>query len=308
MRGIGIFLLMLLTASLQVRGQNVMNLKINEVMICNKSNYVDEYGRHSGWIELANTSFSTINASSLYLTTNRAVLNESLSVPERVKLMSPIPKGEARTMLKARQHILFYCDGHPNRGVLHLSSMFKENQPNWIALYDANGVTLLDSVTVPVLAADFSYAREHDGADKWETKTPDCVTPGIGNFISANGDKIAKFKREDPHGIGMTVIAMGIVFCCLILLYLFFRMFGKLVTFQKKLMRIRAIKSFGEVAHTATVLAKDGLAGKGVDKEIYMAVIAMAIQEYEEDVHDMESNIITIKLHSSNWGAKRFDM
>lgn len=32
-----------------------------------------------------------------------------------------------------------------------------------------------------------------------------------------------------------------------------------------------------------------------------MAVIAMALKQYEDDVHDIESNIITIKPHHTNW-------
>ena len=46
---------------------------------------------------------------------------------------------------------------------------------------------------------------------------------------------------------------------------------------------------------------KDGFEKKGVDMEIYMAVIGMALKQYEDDVHDVESGVITIKEKDTGW-------
>lgn len=46
---------------------------------------------------------------------------------------------------------------------------------------------------------------------------------------------------------------------------------------------------------------------KGIDKEIYMAVISLALKEYLEDVHDVESGIITIKPKQTRWNAPKFN-
>ena len=54
-------------------------------------------------------------------------------------------------------------------------------------------------------------------------------------------------------------------------------------------------------------ILKDGLETKGIDKEIYMAVISLALQEYLEDVHDVESGIITIKPKQTRWNAPKFN-
>ncbi|MDE5979148.1 MAG: lamin tail domain-containing protein, partial [Muribaculaceae bacterium] len=43
-------------------------LKINEVMVVNDSNAVDEYGRHSAWIELFNSNYAAMEISSVFLT------------------------------------------------------------------------------------------------------------------------------------------------------------------------------------------------------------------------------------------------
>ena len=71
-------------------GQGAYSFKINEVVVSNADGLIDEYGEHPGWIEIANTSWGTNNIRSCYLTTDRRALDESLSVPERVKLMSLI--------------------------------------------------------------------------------------------------------------------------------------------------------------------------------------------------------------------------
>ena len=65
-----------------------------------------------------------------------------------------------------------------------------------------------------------------------------------------------------------------------------------------KLSRVRAIKAIRKQARKATVIAKQGFETKGVDYETYMAVIALALQEYEENVHDVESNVLTIRQDS----------
>ena len=40
---------------------------------------------------------------------------------------------------------------------------------------------------------------------------------------------------------------------------------------------------------------------KGKDMEIYMAVIGMALRQYEDDVHDVESGVITIRPKDTDW-------
>ena len=61
--------------------------------------YRDEYGEAHSWIEILNTSYTTHDIRNCYLTTDRAVLNEELSAPERIAMMSLIPKGDSRTNL-----------------------------------------------------------------------------------------------------------------------------------------------------------------------------------------------------------------
>jgi hypothetical protein len=297
----------IIAGSISMLGQGAKNIQINEVLTNNNTNYVDEYGKHLAWVELNNIAYSTYNVRGMYLTTDRSVLG-NISVSERIKKMACIPSSDERTNLTARKHLLLFCNSTSNKGSLHLALKLDPNKINWIALYDGNGVNLIDSITIPPLKANCSFARQSDGSDKWTVKTLNAVTPGISNFVQISESKVAKVKREDPYGIGLTLLAMGVVFFCLTLFYAFFRILGIFITYENKMMRVKTIKKISKASHKAVIIAKDGYSGKGIDKEIYMAVIAMALKEYEEDIHDIESNIITITPHHSNWNAKEVMM
>lgn len=295
--------------------QGAKNIKINEVLTDNKASVQDEFGQHLPWVELVNTSFSTYDIRGMYIATDRKVLDPSLSAPQRIALMSIIPNGDDRSTMSAREHLVLFINSNPAKGFLHLNAKSVPGKPLWIALYDGNGIDLIDSVSVPALAADKSYARIKDGFQQWDVKPAEAVTPGIGNYIEINESKIARLKRDDPHGFGITVLSMGIVFFCLALLYVFFRIFGMIIVHQRELKKaaeaaaaVQPVKAVAktteiaaEVAHKTNVVLKDGIQSKGIDREIYMAVIAMALKQYQDDVHDVESGIITIKPHQTMW-------
>ena len=213
----------LMMSASAVMAQGAKNIRINEVLTNNTANIQDEYGQREAWIELENTSFTTYNIRGMYFTTDRSVLDPNMSVPERIKRMSVIPNGDPRTQIGGRQHLVFYCNSNPAQGKLHLSLKVPMSEPVWIGFYNGNAEELIDSVTVPALAADQSYARH---GNLWSVKSPENVTAGIENFIKTDETKDAKLKREDPYGIGITLLAMGIVFFCLALLFVFFWIFG----------------------------------------------------------------------------------
>lgn len=305
---------LLLLGCTSVFAQGAKNIKINEVLTNNTASIVDEYGAREAWIEIVNTAYSSYNIRGMYITTDKSVLDRTMSVPERMKRMSIIPNGDARTALSAKKHIIFFLGNNPAEGALHLTTPM-DSTTQWVALYDGNAVDLIDSVSIPALKANCSYARHKDGDAKWEIKTPDTVTPGIENFISVTETKVDKLKRDDPHGFGITVLSMGIVFSCLAILYVFFTILGMLLghkTTIKKVADSTPLKPvvvpvkvttnvITEVGHKTNILLQDGLKLKGIEKETYIAVIAMALKQYTDDVHDTESGVITIKHHDTMW-------
>ena len=299
----------LLTSASAMMAQGANNIRINEVLTNNTTSIQDEYVQREAWIELENTSFTTYNVRGMYFTTDRTVLDPNMSVPERIKRMSVIPSGDPRTQIGGRQHLVFYCNSNPAQGKLHLSLKVPMSEPLWIGFYNGNATELIDSVSIPALAADQSYARQN--ATSWAVKSAGNVTPGIENFIKTDETKDAYLKREDPHGFGITLLAMGIVFFCLLLLFVFFWLFGAIMRHldtAKKVVNTQPIKPITktvevthDLAHATGNILQDGLKTKGIDKEVYIAVIAMALKQYQDDVHDVESGIITIKSKDTDW-------
>ena len=299
---------MMLASASAVMAQGAKNIRINEVLTNNTASIVDEFGNREAWIELENTSFTTYNVRGMYFTTDRSVLDPEMSVPERIKRMSVIPSGDPRTQIGGRQHLVFFSNSNPAQGKLHLSLSIPLSEPIWIGFYNGNATELIDSVSVPALAADQSFARH---SNKWSVKSAENVTPGIENFIKTDETKDAKLKREDPHGFGITLLAMGIVFFCLALLFLFFWIFGLImrnIDTAKKVVNTQPIKPITktvevthDIAHATGNILQDGLKTKGIDKEVYIAVISMALKQYQDDVHDVESGIITIKSKDTDW-------
>ena len=298
----------MLTSTSAVMAQGAKNIRLNEVLTNNTASIVDEFGQREAWIELENSSFTTYNIRGMYLTTDRSVLDPKMSIPDRIKRMSVIPNGDSRTQIGGQQHIVFFCNSNPAQGKLHLSLSIPMSEPVWIGFYNGNAVELIDSVTVPALAADQSYARH---GNTWSIKKAENVTPGIENFIKTDETKDAKLKRDDPHGFGITLLAMGIVFFCLVVLFLFFWLFGLIMRnleTAKKVVNAQPIKPITktvevthDIAHATGNILQDGLKTKGIDKEVYIAVISMALKQYQDDVHDIESGIITIKSRQTGW-------
>ena len=264
--------------------QGAKNLKFNEILVTNTASIVDEYGCRSAWIEFHNDAFAPANARNCFLTTNRAVLDEKLSAPERIKMMYQIPSGDVATHIDGKQKMLFFADELPKRGVFHTSFTLTDSTENWIALYDANGTTLLDSVTVPALGENQSWAREKDGVGAWKIVTADNVTPAATNIVEQGEGKVAKFKRLDSRGIGMTVMCMAVVFSALAILWFLFAIIGKIFANTISSVKKAPAKEAAPVAPVAKASADDEV----------MAAISMALHEHFGNVHDEESGILTI--------------
>lgn len=323
MKRIILFLSLITVFGSSTFGQGAKNIKINEVLTNNSKSMLDEYGEKLPWVELANTSFSTYDIRGMYIATDKKVLDESLSVPQRIELMSQIPNGSERTTLSAQEHLLFYLNSNPAKSDMHLDAKVDSSQVIWIALFDGNAVDLIDSVSVPVLKENYSYARikNKDKQIVWEEKTPEFASPGTANITSVSESKIAKLKREDPHGFGITILAMGVVFTCLALLYIAFMLLGKFMNRSKhikvvidmdkpenrKLEVVRHNDDDDDEPEVKTASAATPT--KVVEKKPEItpeiaAAIAQAIKDYQDDVHVEESGVITVIPKQSPWATR----
>ena len=270
-----------------ISAQARKGLKINEVMVVNDSSAVDEYGRHAAWIELFNSNFAAMDISSVFLT------NDTTTAAS--KKLYPVPLGDVKTKLPKRQHILFWADGKPTDGTFHTSFTLDPNKPNTIAIYDADGITLIDCVTVPVLKPGESYARIDDGegdgaAQYWTVRTGsqnegDYITPSSANKIRGVNPKIEEFKERDENGFALTITAMGIVFSALILLSVCFYIINKINAARSS--RKKAEAHGVDYANVARTERPEGDSGEVI------AAIAMALHDHL-DAHDKESSVLTI--------------
>ena len=184
----------------------------------------------------------------------------------------------------------------PKRGIFHTSFTLADSTENWIALYDANGTTLLDSVTVPALGENQSWARAKDGVGEWRIVTADNVTPAATNIVEQGEGKVAKFKRMDSLGLGMTVMCMAVVFSALAILWFLFAAIGKIFANT-----VSSTKKAPAKAVAPAPKKEEHMLRKGGKADEEMAAICMALHEHFGNVHDEESDVLTIDGGESSW-------
>ncbi len=322
--------LIAVVAAITASAQGRLDLRINEVMVQNDSNYVDQDGHRAAWIEIFNASHGTNAIEKMFITTykqdfiqNYFKVEEQKSNKKRNQLLNElaekhgdsiyvIPRGDVDTKVKPRSHVVFFADGKDAEGTFHLPFVLEAGKDNYIALYDVNG-DLVDEVIVPAnLPANNSFARNSEEAidlhkssrcfDKSEWQMRDgqseaaAITPAKFNARPVN-ENIQKFKDEDPSGILLTLMSMGVVFSALLMLYILFKLFGKAFAAKDKKKEEEIVEK--AVDNGATSEAQP----EGDDEAI--AAICMALYQHF-NAHDEESGVLTFDRSQQHgaWGSK----
>jgi len=292
--------------SANLHSQHVSDLRINEMLINNVSNYDDEYGRHVPWVEIFNTAYNSVDIGRCYLTNDTTGLAKGTGKEHWYR----IPEGDYKTLMPKRSFIIFYLDNAPLYGTFHVNFDPRDaNTPNYIALIDPNGRTLIDIFEFPDSLRRtniHSYGYYEDGVveildenNNWISNKGflDYFTPGSPNKVFAGLTKSQQVSKDDPFGIGLTIISMVTVFIALFFIYLIMKLFAKLVK-KKKVAPV--------VAETNKTIKKTS--GKNITNE-EVAAIMMGLHLYLEESHEKESEIITIdtpSIHYSPWAQKQF--
>ncbi|MFO7896959.1 MAG: lamin tail domain-containing protein [Candidatus Cloacimonadales bacterium] len=178
-------------------------LFINEFMASNDYGPVDEHGNNDDWIEIYNAGNVAVDIGGMYMTDDLADLTNSL-IPDTSPELTTIEPGG---------FLVLWADKEPEQGVLHLEDMKLSGSGEQIGLIDADGTTVIDSLTYGEQTADISYGRLPDGSDNWEYfgegydsnytpgspnggggTTPD-LTLCINEFLASND-----FNITDEHG------------------------------------------------------------------------------------------------------------
>ena len=262
----GVLLLLMLFFTFGAKAQLTTSVRINEVLVVNEENFMDDYGHRHPWIELYNNSAGTVDLGGCFLTDDA----------------------------------LFWADNEEQRGTFHVNFALDPNKENYVALYDSDGKTLIDEITIPAgQKADISYGRSADGAGEWINYTR--VTPNANNITQNTNEKVENFQVNDSWGIGMTITAMAVVFIGLCILYLLFKQIGNA--------SIRASQRRAQKAAAAS--GKEVAVNAGQEAGEIFAAISMALYEVSDDNHDIENTVLTIRKvqrRYSPWSSKIYSL
>ena len=176
----GAFVCMIWVCSFSVAAGSVV---INEVCSNNFSAVCDEKGEYYDYIELYNPSASEISMNGFYLSDDEKVLaKRSLN----------------GVMIPAKGYALIWLDGTGEGGSSEdsadsdsQSSFGISREGDTVYLSDSEG-NIADSIEVPALSYNTSYARCADGEREWAQMS---VTAGASNN---NGEKKNIVELEDP--------------------------------------------------------------------------------------------------------------
>ena len=266
---------------------------INEIMVDNQTGYMDDFGQRNGWIEIFNNTYKTQDLGGRYLTNDR-------NNPKKY----PIPRGDVLTKIPPRQHALFWADNEPFNGTFHVNFKLDPTKENYIALYENDGKTLLDEIVIPAgIIPDKTYGYAADGikfdANGNLTATVlERITPSSNNAVLEENPKVVSLQKTDPLGVTITVTSMLVVFLGLILLYVIFKAIGN----SAKNIAHKRVASTGTLS---AVRGESQLTGE------VLAAISAAIHELNQDVHDVESTILTIsevRRKYSPWNSKFYTL
>lgn len=297
-----VLLLGLIVSSVTINAQNMSDIRINEILVTNTDDFMDDYGNRSGWIELFNTSYGTVDIGGCYITNDPNNLTKYM-----------IPRGDVLTKIKPRQHTLFWADNKPHRGTFHINFTLEES--NEIILVNSDGRSIIDRIKIPhaIMSENRSYGRLKDGVDLFSSKNVvdmsatwailERTSPSTNNYGADKEPPGMLFMKIDPFGVIMSITAMTVVFLSLILLYLVFKGIGK---YNIRKSRERAVVA------TAGTKAKKVVTEEDCSAEVFAAISAALHTYFEDDeAHDIENTILTIEKVTRNyspWSSKIYTL
>ena len=148
--------------------QTENSLCLNEFLASNGTVLANEAGQYDDWIELYNGGSSAINLAGMFLTDDR-------EDPARWPIPSDRPDV---TVIPPGGYALVWADGTTDGAGLHANFKLSSDGEE-IALYDTDGVTLIDHVVFGEQSGDVSFGRCPDGGSDWAFMT--APTPGAAN-------------------------------------------------------------------------------------------------------------------------------
>ena len=180
----------------------------------------------------------------------------------------------------------------------HLNFDLKNSRT--IALFNADGKTLVDKIDLPEEhKPDVTYGRPTNESKEWVYLEKS--TPGANNDYTKKKSAGESFVEFDPYGIGMTMIAMFVVFSALAILFIIYKNMGRFFI-------RRGAAANKPVPREVKVSAKHS--AEEMSGEVN-AAIAMTLYMYQSELHDEENTVLTINKVSRNyspWSSKIYTL
>jgi len=177
-------------------------VKINEIMASNESTVADPQGEYDDWIELYNPTALTLDLAGLYLT-------DDVDAPTAWQF--PLFEPEL-TLIEPGGYLLIWADDDAGDTGLHATFKLAA-AGEAVGLFDADGLTRLDTIEFPEQRQDVSYGRLSDNASQWALL--DTPTPGSANhrqtegFVATPQVSVASRPFMAPFQVTMTCATEG---------------------------------------------------------------------------------------------------
>ena len=274
----------------QVFAQSVKDVRINEIMVFNTNGLRDDYGRAVSWIELANRGYNKVNVAGCYLKANGKEYR--------------IPRGDSRTLMLTRGYLVFFASGDSGKGIFDMNITLQD--ADCVEFFDQYGV-LIDTFRYDPneMIEDVSYGwmLDHDGVER-KMNLP-AATPGSSNNTIEKVSQAELFRKADPVGIILTITTTVMVAIVLTMLYYIFKLisyyYARPIKIRIKIRKRRVKKVETIVEERSTEVTVGAITYEE------LAALAVALYKYSEELHDTESNILTInrvrKMYSP-WNSK----
>ena len=267
---------------------SVKNLRINEVLVKNETNYVDPYGVRSGWFEVFNTGYSMADIGGCYVTND-------MNNPKKYR----IPKGNPKTRISSRAYALFYAYDKGDRGIFHIN--FSLDEKGFLAIFDQSGRLLIDSVSYDINAqtTDHSFGKmenEPIATAIWHSNLD--PTPEAINYTTVEKTRADIYKENDPFGGIITITTMTAVFSMLTILAIIFtytgRYFKRKASEEKSMREIKLFAKTGRYIRERMWQDKVKEELKKIEKE------QEVIPPFDADELDVVAIATALYLHFSN--------
>jgi len=158
---------------------------INEVLASNSTVVPDPQGEFDDWIELHNTGAEAVDMGGMYLTDDPALPAKWQIPADRPVLTTIAPNG----------YLLIWADGDTqDEPGLHANFRLNANG-DYLALFEADGETLIDSVEFDEQTTDITYGRDPESNNQWRfLGIPTPAGPNAGAYPGVVAD--TKFSHD----------------------------------------------------------------------------------------------------------------